>query len=104
MCPTGRLQLVLDVVLARVLDDATFSTFNSLYYFNTVALVTDLQADKKYKDKVVFRVYLMDIFRVNLISDASTSLEQRSLALAFLQELCDMTKNFQPSQRKQFFE
>ena len=48
MCPTGRLQLVQDVVLARVLDDATFSTLNSLYYFNTVALVTDLQADKKY--------------------------------------------------------
>src|SRR6266542_2891188 len=42
---TWRLQYLKDVVLARILDDPTFSVLNSLIFFNQVDILQHLQAN-----------------------------------------------------------
>ena len=45
---TYRIQYLKDVVLARSLDDQTFSTLHSFIVFNQMEIVSHLKSDQKY--------------------------------------------------------
>ncbi|KAI8800995.1 component of IIS longevity pathway SMK-1-domain-containing protein [Cladochytrium replicatum] len=89
---TYRVQFLKDVVLARHLDDSTFSTLNWLVIRNEIDLVAHFQQD---------HTYLNSLF--SLLSSASTTSSQKSDAIKFLHELCGMAKALQPSARTQFY-
>ncbi|MCJ1353768.1 MAG: Platinum sensitivity protein [Icmadophila ericetorum] len=81
---TWRLQYLKDVVLARILDDPTFSVLNSLIFFNQVDIVTHIQQNS---------VFLKDLFRV--INSPETELRQKKDAVCFIQQCCAIAKNLQ---------
>ncbi|KAI8807911.1 component of IIS longevity pathway SMK-1-domain-containing protein [Cladochytrium replicatum] len=89
---TYRVQFLKDVVLARQLDDSTFSTLNWLVIRNEIDLVSHFQQD---------HTYLNSLF--SLLSSPSTPTSQKSDAIQFLHELCGMAKALQPSARTQFY-
>ncbi|CAL5223154.1 g5623 [Coccomyxa viridis] len=85
---TYRLAYLKDVVLPRVLDDATFATFSSLILFNNVEVVMALQGDAK---------FLPELFQ-RLKSSESRDKEWLD-QVAFLQELCSLGKHLQAVSR-----
>lgn len=102
-----RLQYLKDVVLARILDDATFSMLNSFIYFHQVDIVTHLQ------NNVAFLSQLFGIFGVAYgslaaLKDAPSPpspapKDRQRQALLFLQQFCAMAKNLQVACRNTFY-
>eukprot|EP01116_Phalansterium_solitarium_P024266 TRINITY_DN8844_c0_g1_i1.p1 TRINITY_DN8844_c0_g1~~TRINITY_DN8844_c0_g1_i1.p1 ORF type:complete len:833 (+),score=278.06 TRINITY_DN8844_c0_g1_i1:150-2648(+) len=90
---TFRLQYLKDVILPRALDDPTFSTFNSLIFFNNIEIVNHIMNDN---------VFLTELFR--RIRDAETTSSQLKDLIGFLQELCNLAKNLQIPQRIHFYQ
>ncbi|KAJ3116847.1 Platinum sensitivity protein [Phlyctochytrium bullatum] len=89
---TYRIQFLKDVVLARLLDDNTFSALNSLVFFNHVDIVGHFQQDHE---------YLEGLFRI-LTSDDTTDEKKREVVL-FLHEICSIAKNLQIGARTAFY-
>ncbi|KAI0200126.1 DUF625-domain-containing protein [Astrocystis sublimbata] len=83
---TYRLQYLKDVVLARILDDNTFSVLNSLIFFNQVDIVQHLQANSSFLSE------LFNIFK------AAQDTRKRE-AVLFIQQCCAIAKNLQPPAR-----
>jgi protein phosphatase-4 regulatory subunit 3 len=92
---TYRLQYLKDVVLARILDDPTFSVLNSLIFFNQVDIVQHLQSN------VSFLVELFSIFNQN--SSALQDLKKKKDAVLFIQQCCGIAKNIQPPARQSLY-
>ena len=85
---TWRLQYLKDVVLARILDDPTFSVLNSLIFFNQVDIVNQLQqADN----------FLRDLF--GIIDSPNANMEKKKDAVHFIQQCCAIAKNLQAPAR-----
>jgi protein phosphatase-4 regulatory subunit 3 len=89
---TYRLQYLKDVVLARILDDPTFSVLNSLIFFNQVDIVQHLQANA---------AFLNDLF--SIFSASSPDEKRRKEAVLFLQQCCSIAKNIQPPARQTLY-
>ena len=85
---TWRLQYLKDVVLARILDDPTFSVLNSLIFFNQVDIVSHLQANTG---------FLKELF--GLIDSPDTELKKKRDAVCFIQQCCAIAKNLQAPAR-----
>ena len=85
---TWRLQYLKDVVLARILDDPTFSVLNSLIFFNQVDIVSHLQGNRE---------FLRDLFRI--IDSPETDMRKKKDALCFMQQCCAIAKNLQAPAR-----
>lgn len=85
---TWRLQYLKDVVLARILDDPTFSVLNSLIFFNQVDIVTHLQADT---------AFLEELF--GIIDSSEVGLKRKKDAVGFIQQCCAIAKNLQAPAR-----
>ena len=85
---TYRLQYLKDVVLARILDDPTFSVLNSLIFFNQVEIVSHLQSNGQ---------FLGDLF--GIFADPRESPRRKKEAVLFIQQCCAITKNLQPPGR-----
>ncbi|KAA6411259.1 MAG: hypothetical protein FRX48_04539 [Lasallia pustulata] len=85
---TWRLQYLKDVVLARILDDPTFSVLNSLIFFNQVDIVSHLQADD---------VFVKDLF--GIIDSPEVDLRRKKDAVCFIQQCCAIAKNLQAPAR-----
>ncbi|KAF4126560.1 protein phosphatase 4 regulatory subunit 3 [Geosmithia morbida] len=95
---TYRLQYLKDVVLARILDDPTFSVLNSLIFFNQVDIVQHLQGNAS------FLAELFGIF--NSTSDPATtppSDKKKTEAVLFIQQCCSIAKNIQPPARQSLY-
>lgn len=90
---TYRLLYLKDVVLARILDDPTFSVLNSLIFFHQVDIVTHLQTHGQYLDR------LFDIFTANDEEQAAKKKE----AVLFIQNCCAISKNIQAQSRAQLY-
>lgn len=86
---THRLQYLKDVVLARILDDPTFSVLNSLIFFNQVDIVNHLGQDPE---------LLMELF--GKFTDPSMEPLRQKEALQFIQQCCAIAKNLQPPIRQ----
>jgi len=85
---TYRLQYLKDVVLARILDDPTFSVLNSLIFFNQVDIVQHLQSNGG---------FLNDLF--GIFVDPTEELLRKKEAVLFIQQCCAIAKNLQPPAR-----
>lgn len=90
---TYRLQYLKDVVLARILDDPTFSVLNSLIFFHQVDIVNHLQSNSQ------FLTELFGIFRPQ-----ETSQQRKKDAVLFIQNCCAVAKNIQAQSRAQLFQ
>lgn len=90
---TYRLQYLKDVVLARILDDPTFSVLNSLIFFHQVDIVQHLQAN------VPFLKELFGIF-----SPKEQNLSRKKDAVLFIQQCCAIAKSLQANVRAQLYQ
>lgn len=91
---THRLLYLKDVVLARILDDPTFSVLNSLIFFNQVDIVNHLQNNQPFLQK------LFAIFAPN----QSPGPEKKKEAVLFIQNCCAISKNIQAQSRAQLYQ
>jgi len=89
---TYRIGYLKDVILARVLDDASFNTLSSLVLFNNVVVALGLQNDPNFFRELFSRLQTHD----------PDSVEWKDL-ISFLQELCNIAKFLQPAHRSQLF-
>ncbi|KAL2885348.1 suppressor of Mek1 [Ceratocystis lukuohia] len=89
---TYRLQYLKDVVLARVLDDATFSILNSLIFYNQVAIVQHIQSEPE---------ILSDLFSV--FNPSSSLATRRRDAVIFIQQCCTIAKNIELTARASLY-
>ncbi|KAK5137856.1 hypothetical protein LTR08_006625 [Meristemomyces frigidus] len=87
---TYRLLYLKDVVLARILDDPTFSVLNSLIFFHQVDIVTHLQQNGDFLKE------LFGIFQ----GDESN---RKKDAVLFIQNCCAVSKNIQNQSRAQLY-
>lgn len=89
---TYRLQYLKDVVLARILDDPTFSVLNSLIFFNQVDIVQHLQMNT---------AFLKDLF--GIFGPHEKDEERKKEAVLFIQQCCAIAKNLQQPVRQQLY-
>ncbi|KAJ4006724.1 Platinum sensitivity protein [Fusarium irregulare] len=89
---TYRLQYLKDVVLARILDDPTFSVLNSLIFFNQVDIVQHLQTNA---------AFLSDLF--GIFSPSNDDQKRKKEAVLFIQQCCAIAKNIQPPNRQTLY-
>lgn len=89
---TWRLQYLKDVVLARILDDPTFSVLNSLIFFNQVDIVQHLQSNT---------AFLKELFA--LFENKKTDTNKKEDAVHFLHQCAAIAKNLQAPARSQLF-
>jgi protein phosphatase 4 regulatory subunit 3 len=89
---TYRLQYLKDVVLARILDDPTFSVLNSLIFFNQVEIVQHLQTSP---------AFLKELF--SIFGPQETDQERKKEAVLFIQQCCAIAKNLQQPARQQLY-
>jgi protein phosphatase-4 regulatory subunit 3 len=89
---TYRLQYLKDVVLARILDDPTFSVLNSLIFFNQVDIVQHLQTNA---------AFLSELF--GIFSPSNDDQKRKKEAVLFIQQCCAIAKNIQPPSRQTLY-
>ena len=89
---TYRLQYLKDVVLARILDDPTFSVLNSLIFFNQVDIVTHLQANA---------TFLEELF--GIFGPQEPDQQRKKNAVQFIQQCCAIAKNLQAPMRSNLY-
>ncbi|KAL8968517.1 MAG: hypothetical protein Q9183_002426 [Haloplaca sp. 2 TL-2023] len=89
---TWRLLYLKDVVLARILDDPTFSVLNSLIFFNQVDIVSHLQGNTD---------FLEELF--GIIDDPKAAHSRKKDAVAFIQNCCTVAKNLQNPGRQTLY-
>jgi protein phosphatase 4 regulatory subunit 3 len=90
---TYRLQYLKDVVLARILDDPTFSLLNSLIFFHQVDVVQHLQANG---------AFLKELFGIFGAKDQG--LERKKDAVLFIQQCCAIAKSLQANGRAALYQ
>jgi protein phosphatase 4 regulatory subunit 3 len=80
-------------VLARILDDPTFSVLNSLIYFNQIDIIQHLQNH-------------VDFFRkiFALFSQANTDEQKKKDGVLFIQTVCAIAKTLQAQARAQLYQ
>ncbi|KAI9832190.1 MAG: hypothetical protein M1819_004542 [Sarea resinae] len=90
---TYRLQYLKDVVLARILDDPTFSVLNSLIFFNQVDIVQHLQGNA---------AFLKELF--GIFGPEEPDQDRKRNAVHFIQQCCAIAKNLQAPARAQLYQ
>ncbi|KAL4806113.1 component of IIS longevity pathway SMK-1-domain-containing protein [Aspergillus unguis] len=89
---TWRLQYLKDVVLARILDDPTFSVLNSMIFYNQVDIVNHIQSDG---------AFLKELFMV--FDPRSADAKRKEDAVQFLHQCASIAKNLQVPERATLF-
>ncbi|PGH01987.1 hypothetical protein GX51_04919 [Blastomyces parvus] len=89
---TWRLQYLKDVVLARILDDPTFSVLNSLIFFNQVDIVQHLQSNTPFLNE------LFAVFNPKNIDN-----KRKEDAVQFIHQCAAIAKNLQAPARANLF-
>ncbi|CAK3999023.1 related to DUF625 domain [Lecanosticta acicola] len=90
---TYRLLYLKDVVLARILDDPTFSVLNSLIFFHQVDIVNHLQSNQN---------FLKELFTI--FEDDEKDQNRKKEAVLFIQNCCAVSKNIQAQSRAQLYQ
>jgi protein phosphatase-4 regulatory subunit 3 len=117
---TYRLQYLKDVILARIIDDPTFSMLNSFIFFHQVDIVTHLQTDEPYLTEL-FGIFeeepaptaepeSADLIGPTLPPPAGSvsttkadPLARQHSAILLLQQFCSLAKNLQLAARNHFY-
>jgi protein phosphatase 4 regulatory subunit 3 len=92
---TYRLLYLKDVVLARILDDPTFSVLNSLIFFHQVDIVNHIQSNQQ---------FLGELFSIFAENADDAKLAKRKEAVLFIQNCCAVSKNIQAPNRNQLYQ
>src|SRR5436305_11273393 len=79
---TYRLQYLKDVVLARILDDPTFSILNSLIFYYQVDIVQHVQTNA---------AFLKELFGIFSLQEQDQ--KRKKDAVLFIQQCCAIAKN-----------
>ncbi|TKA79362.1 hypothetical protein B0A49_01009 [Cryomyces minteri] len=90
---TYRLQYLKDVVLARILDDPTFSVLNSLIFFHQVDIVQHLQSNA---------AFLTELF--SIFGPQETDKQRQKDAVLFIGQCCAVAKSIQAGARAQLYQ
>jgi protein phosphatase-4 regulatory subunit 3 len=90
---THRLSYLKDVVLARILDDPTFSVLNSLIFFHQVDIINHIQSNLS---------LLKELF--SIFTDQETDPQRKKLGVVFIQTCCATSKGVQPPARAQLYQ
>lgn len=90
---TYRLLYLKDVVLARFLDDPTFSVLNSLIFFHQVDIVNYLQSSIE---------FLQELFAI-VKEDSTADALRKKEAVLFIQNCCAISKSIQAQSRAQLY-
>lgn len=90
---TYRLQYLKDVVLARILDDPTFSVLNSLIFFNQFDILQHLQGNG------TFMTELFSLFK----PESNTPPAKKKAGIQFIQNCCQVAKSIQLQARHQLY-
>ncbi|KAI9884364.1 MAG: hypothetical protein M1823_003841 [Watsoniomyces obsoletus] len=85
---TYRLQYLKDVVLARILDDPTFSVLNSLIFFNQVDIVQHLQSNAAFIKELLL-----------VFGPQEQNVQRKVDGVLFIQQCCAVAKNIQAQSR-----
>ncbi|XP_071721154.1 uncharacterized protein [Rutidosis leptorrhynchoides] len=89
---TYRIGYLKDVVLRRVLDDATVASFNSMIHSNNGMVVTLLKDDS---------TFIKELFE--RLKSPTTSPDSKRNLVFFLQEFCSLSKSLQVVQQLRLF-
>jgi protein phosphatase-4 regulatory subunit 3 len=89
---TYRLGYLKDVVLARILDDPTYSVLNSLIFYHQVDIVNHIGANSS---------FLKELF--SLLGGKQTDEKKRKDAIMFIQQCCAIGKSIQANQRNALY-
>ncbi|KAG4304874.1 hypothetical protein PORY_001549 [Pneumocystis oryctolagi] len=89
---TFRLQYLKDVVLARVIDELTFSIINTLIFFNQVDIVQHFQHNEEFLKKLF-----------GLFKDDSVELKRKLDAVIFIQQICNVSRTLQSLSRASLY-
>ncbi len=89
---TYRLQYLKDVVLARILDDPTFSILNSLIFYYQVDILNYIQGNT---------AFLKELFAI--FSPQETDQKRKKDAVLFIQQCCAIAKNLQAQARNTLY-
>lgn len=89
---TYRLQYLKDVVLARILDDPTFSVLNSLIFFHQVEIINFLKANNN---------FLRNLF--NIFGPDETDAPRMREAVLFIQNCCAVAKGIHAQSRADLY-
>jgi protein phosphatase-4 regulatory subunit 3 len=81
-------------VLARILDDPTFSVLNSLIFFHQVDIVNHLQSNQEWL-KLLFEIFG---------APPNERVEKKKEAVLFIQNCCAVSKNIQAQSRAQLYQ
>lgn len=90
---TYRLQYLKDVVLARILDDPTFTVLNSLIFYNQVDIVNHIQSSKD---------FIQELFTIFTTTDSDD--QRKKDAVHFIQTCCSVAKSIQAQSRAHLFQ
>ncbi|CAD0099238.1 unnamed protein product [Aureobasidium mustum] len=90
---TYRLQYLKDVVLARILDDPTFTVLNSLIFYNQVDIVNHIQSSKD---------FIQELFSIFTTPDSDD--QRKKDAVHFIQTCCSVAKSIQAQSRAHLFQ
>lgn len=90
---TYRLQYLKDVVLARILDDPTFSMLNGSIFYYQVEIVQHLQTNP---------TFLKELF--GIFAPQETDQERKKEAVMFIQQCCAIAKGLQHQARIQLYD
>ncbi|KAK7205634.1 component of IIS longevity pathway SMK-1-domain-containing protein [Myxozyma melibiosi] len=96
---TFRLQYLKDVVLARLLDDPTFSMLSSMIFFHQVAILNNLQHNEEFIN-ALFNIFDDDLNNASQISGNS---QTPVIEAPFIHQFCLTAKNLQASQRASLY-
>jgi hypothetical protein len=89
---TYRVQFLKDVALARLLDDSTFTTLNSVIYFNHIDIVNYFQQNDE---------FLSQLFKI--LTSSEEPEQRKKDVVMFLHELCSIAKTLQVANRGVFY-
>ncbi|XP_077217272.1 uncharacterized protein LOC143851645 [Tasmannia lanceolata] len=89
---TYRVSYIKDVILPRVLDDATVANLNSIIHGNNAVVVSSLKDDSTFIQELFARM-----------KSSTTSAESKRNLVLFLQEFCSLTKSLQLVQQLRLF-
>jgi protein phosphatase-4 regulatory subunit 3 len=90
---TFRMQYMKDVVLPRILDEATFASLNSYIFYSNLKIVNELKKD----DEFLHRLF------TKMKSTELTATQTRDL-LRFLQEMCELGKNLEAKNKTNLYQ
>ncbi|MBA0585402.1 hypothetical protein Gorai_016181, partial [Gossypium raimondii] len=87
-----KVRILNDVVLARVLDEATVASLNSMIHSNNAIVISLLKDDSTFIQELFTR-----------LRSPTTSAESKKNLVYFLREFCSLSKSLQMVQQLQLF-